>query len=621
MVQQLKPPFVQNPNPKKILVIGGGIAGLAALRALVEEGGVEGTQANSAPFERVELIERRDDVGGVWYLDDKCVELEKSYEKGTANDIWPIVPPSSSSKKPYWPSPAYPALRGNVLPKFLSLSGTQPFPPPQSSEEALIEAGKQIQEGKVAADPFPTLAETYTYLQRIAKPLKSHIRCNTECIGVWELPHPEDASKNVWAVRTRDWQKGGQEITEYWDAIIVTVGWTDKPLYPKIDGMSEARKAGFIEHCKWYRGPEPYGEQERIVVVGNGNSGNDVCAQLAARRTLGKHEPVIRICRHKAWFFYVSLPDPLIRDVPAIQKLVVREEDGKSKLDLHLIDGEVVKDVDRVILAAGYEIGKFPFVNILDRELTQQEAQELPNLREGEPDDQWLPNKESESPWRSISDAPKGTSFDEDGNNPPRVSGLFWHFLHERASTLAIVNLTVTSIPFWTSDFQGHLLRAIWDGSYKLPPIIEGRREYENGRIALIRKLHQEKAENERKALEVWEKRKEQLAQEKEGNKFEAPDHIYLLPYHVLGTMVGDYLPFLRQMAIEAKPQWAQKLPIFEESHDLHFGMYDRKRESLLAKRAIIQAQEASEQGLQQNIHANGTNGVTLSRRKLDVTI
>lgn len=43
-------------NPKRVLVIGGGPTGLATLRNLTERGN----------FERVELVERRDDVGGVW---------------------------------------------------------------------------------------------------------------------------------------------------------------------------------------------------------------------------------------------------------------------------------------------------------------------------------------------------------------------------------------------------------------------------------------------------------------------------------------------------------------------------------------------------------------------------
>jgi cation diffusion facilitator CzcD-associated flavoprotein CzcO len=44
------------PQPKRILVIGAGPSGLVALRNLIERG----------DFDSVELVERRDDVGGVW---------------------------------------------------------------------------------------------------------------------------------------------------------------------------------------------------------------------------------------------------------------------------------------------------------------------------------------------------------------------------------------------------------------------------------------------------------------------------------------------------------------------------------------------------------------------------
>jgi cation diffusion facilitator CzcD-associated flavoprotein CzcO len=43
-------------HPKSILVIGGGPSGLVALRNLIRHG----------QFERVELVERRDDIGGAW---------------------------------------------------------------------------------------------------------------------------------------------------------------------------------------------------------------------------------------------------------------------------------------------------------------------------------------------------------------------------------------------------------------------------------------------------------------------------------------------------------------------------------------------------------------------------
>jgi threonine dehydrogenase-like Zn-dependent dehydrogenase len=46
------------PHLRRILVIGGGPSGLVALRNLTERG----------HFDRVELVERRDNVGGVWWV-------------------------------------------------------------------------------------------------------------------------------------------------------------------------------------------------------------------------------------------------------------------------------------------------------------------------------------------------------------------------------------------------------------------------------------------------------------------------------------------------------------------------------------------------------------------------
>ncbi|KAF8129448.1 hypothetical protein K438DRAFT_1789123 [Mycena galopus ATCC 62051] len=66
--------------PKRVLVIGGGTSGLVALQNLIEWGN----------FDDMQLLKRRDDVGGVWY------------------NKRPI------SAAPCWPSPAYPGLIGNT---------------------------------------------------------------------------------------------------------------------------------------------------------------------------------------------------------------------------------------------------------------------------------------------------------------------------------------------------------------------------------------------------------------------------------------------------------------------------------------------------------------------------
>jgi hypothetical protein len=591
MVQHLRPPYVQNPRPKRILVIGGGIAGVAALRALVEENGVG---KDDSPFTQVELIERRDNVGGVWYLDDQTVTLEKSFTKGNADGQWPVYSDnsalaSSSSSKPYWPSPAYPALRGNVLPRFLSLAGADPFPAPSTSKEA--HGNRPGSDARTPFDPFPTLAETHAYIERVAKPLRTHVRCNVECVGVWELPDPDNVEGgNKWAVQIRDWNANGEERTEFWDAIIMTVGWTDSPSYPRSPGLEQARAAGFIEHCKWYRGPEPYSRHERIVIIGNGNSGNDVCAQLAAQRASDVDEPIYRICRHKAYFFYVSLADPMIRDMPAVERFEVIQVKGKNVLNIHLIDGQGIERVDRVISAVGYQVGVFPFVHVLnDREWSLPEAQALCSTQ-GK-DSTWQPDTSLYQPWRAASSAPSGTQFEDDsGSNPSRVSGLYMHILHARASTLAFVNLTVTSIPFWTSDFQSHCIRAIWDGSHTLPSRIEDRLTYERNRIAFIRSLHEKKVEALLAATEEQRERqaRSDAIRREQGLQplYEPPEAIDLMPYHVLGTRVADYFAAMRKLAIDAKPSWDDKLPDFSNYQDTHDGMYGLKYRTLEAKKA-----------------------------------
>jgi cation diffusion facilitator CzcD-associated flavoprotein CzcO len=45
-----------NPRPKRVLIVGAGPSGLVTLRNLIERG----------RFDAIEVVERRDDVGGVW---------------------------------------------------------------------------------------------------------------------------------------------------------------------------------------------------------------------------------------------------------------------------------------------------------------------------------------------------------------------------------------------------------------------------------------------------------------------------------------------------------------------------------------------------------------------------
>lgn len=139
---------------------------------------------------------------------------------------------------PRWPSPAYPGLIGNVLPTFLAFSGA-PFPEPFLAPH----------------QPFPSLSETHTYLRTFADPyLKSGaIRLSREVVEVVQLDE-----ERGWSVSSRDWTRGGEEVREHWDAVVVAVGWYDSPVWPPTEGLQELKAAGLAWHAQSWRGAQPY---------------------------------------------------------------------------------------------------------------------------------------------------------------------------------------------------------------------------------------------------------------------------------------------------------------------------------------------------------------------------
>ncbi|KAJ3549191.1 hypothetical protein NMY22_g973 [Coprinellus aureogranulatus] len=205
------------PVPRRVLVVGGGPAGLVTLRNLVERG----------TFDTVQLVERRDDVGGVWYLEGD---------------------PRSEDRKPRWPSAAYKGLVGNVLPEFLSFSGN-PFPRPATTEEG---------------QPFANIGETFAYLKAFASPYlqSGQIRLNTEVVTVEERPWGEG-----WKVSMRDWSDEGKEIEEIWDAVVVAVHWHDNAEWPSTPGLGELRQLGLAKHAKVWRGPQGYESSDDVAVL------------------------------------------------------------------------------------------------------------------------------------------------------------------------------------------------------------------------------------------------------------------------------------------------------------------------------------------------------------------
>ncbi|KAF5357547.1 hypothetical protein D9757_012370 [Collybiopsis confluens] len=88
-------------------------------------------------------------------------------------------------------------------------------------------------------------------------------------------------------------------------------------------------------------------ERCRALVVGNGNSANDIAAHLAPVA----QNPIYRSIRRSAFKHFVHLPDPRIQDVAPIKRFSVQDND-KARVELH--DGTLLQDIDVVFICSGY---------------------------------------------------------------------------------------------------------------------------------------------------------------------------------------------------------------------------------------------------------------------------
>lgn len=143
---------------------------------------------------------------------------------------------------------------------------------------------------------FWTRGEYHAYLQRFAATfdLLPHITFQTTVEGI------EGDVGGGWLVRTRC---NGQVRAEHFDGVAVCSGQFQKPLIPSIKGL--ARFQGPVLHTLDYQNAAPFAGK-RVVCVGLGESGADIChqvAQVADTATLvTRHPPLILPRYWTHWF-------------------------------------------------------------------------------------------------------------------------------------------------------------------------------------------------------------------------------------------------------------------------------------------------------------------------------
>ncbi len=190
----------------------------------------------------------------------------------------------------------------------------------------------------------------------------------------------ELAKEEGWEVTLKDWNTSSvadanakvvsftpKVESKRFDRVVVAAGWYDTPFYPDVPGMTPAKEAGHIHHCKHYRDSMPY-KGKKVVVVGNNNSANEVAAHLAP--FYSRSNPVYRSSKTAPVDKCPSLPDERIKDVGMITQYTLvhtgaeEEQEKGTKLDLTLVDGSVIRNVDYVILGTGYG-QKYPWLHVL----------------------------------------------------------------------------------------------------------------------------------------------------------------------------------------------------------------------------------------------------------------
>ncbi|KAH7921508.1 FAD/NAD(P)-binding domain-containing protein [Leucogyrophana mollusca] len=391
------------PLPKRILIIGGGPCGLVTLRNCLQHG----------ELDDVQLVERRDNIGGVWYQDDRATDHDD---------------------RPRWTSPAYPGLIGNVLPEFLSFSG-YPFPPPPREDQ-----------------PFPTLPETFEYLQQFSRPLfeTGRIRLNTEVVQVNEMP---GLGGGWWRVLMKDWGADGAVIEEIWDAVVVTTVWFDNAHFPDTPGLDDIKNTEKIQHAITWKGPDGYGGK-RVVVIGNANSANEIAAQLAPVA----QTPVYRSTRRVSIF--PSLPDSRIQDVGPVTRYSTTSTANGERIAVHFKDGPTIEDVDTVVFGTGYH-PDVPYLRVVDHSvLTTDSSRGLVRLTS-----------------RTI--------------RPARVPSLYRHVLYGHNPTLAFIGAAISFIPFSLADLTSTWLVLAWSGKIPYPESVAERLCDEKDRLDTLKTLRE----------------------------------------------------------------------------------------------------------------------------------
>ena len=304
---------IDGPRFKRIAVIGGGPTGLAAVKALSLE---------PAEFSRIDLFERRDRLGGLWYhYGDKS--LVKPEIPNVSPSQQEITSDNATPADEYF-SAIYEYMETNIVHQIMEYSGVD-FP--------------------VNSKKYPTRSQVLEYIDDYIRSILkgvAKINLNSNVVSLEKV-------NEIWHIEIEDTVKKTCVKLEY-DAVIIANGHFSNPYIPDVPGLSSWNEhyPNTITHSKYYESPGKF-RNKRVLVVGNSASGVDISIQLS-------------VC---AKDIFVSIRDqekPHFED-GFCQYIGLIEEYNYGTRSVRTTDGLVVSEIDYVIFFTGY-LYAIPFLKL-----------------------------------------------------------------------------------------------------------------------------------------------------------------------------------------------------------------------------------------------------------------
>ncbi|EEP79044.1 hypothetical protein UREG_03890 [Uncinocarpus reesii 1704] len=318
-------------NIRKVAIIGAGAGGLTAAKYLLAE----------RYFDRIDIFEQRDRVGGVWNYSPASDKARISIPVPQENANPPVEEPiwhprgsqdpaGTSGCVATFISPLYDGLETNI-PRTLMQYTDLPF-----AQDTQL---------------FPKFETVLNYLEKYSQELQHLIQFHVQVVDV----RLKDKDPDSWAVTRKDLQSGVLQ-TDTYDAVVVANGHYNVPYVPSISGIPTWNDAypGIISHSKTYCSSEPF-RNKKVIVVGNSASGIDIGAQISKTCSA----PLLSSSRSESYFTTKATDDR--KEYPPIAEFLPPGEYDRA---VRFVNGTIEEHIDAIVFCTGY-LYSFPFLSTL----------------------------------------------------------------------------------------------------------------------------------------------------------------------------------------------------------------------------------------------------------------